>query len=224
VRPGESDKIKPLITNAQVEFGEKMVDNVRERIRSGFYIDQLQMQQGPQKTAEEVRQSTEDKLRLMGPVLGRQHFEFLRPVIHRLFAIMMRKNLLPPIPDAIKGKDWDVRYSSMIARAQRINEGQNIARAMAMLQPLVQLKPDILDILDTDKLVREVWGIYNNPHDLLVTKQALAKLKAQRQQAAQQQAQMQQQEHQSNVLKNATPAIVASQQNQQGAPGGPVST
>jgi len=189
-----------------------MLEDVRARIRSGFYIDQLQMQEGPQKTAEEVMQRTEDKLRLMGPVLGRQHHEFLKPVITRLFDIMNRQNLLPPAPKKIQGKDFDVRYSSMIARAQRMGEGQNIARALGMLQPLAQQDPSMLDILDKTKLSRFVWEINGNPHNLLLSDIDLKKLKDARAKAAQTAVQQQEQQHQADVVNKVAPAVAAANQ------------
>ncbi len=51
------------------------------------------MQNGPQMTATEVVQRNEEKMRLLGPVLGRLQSELLRPMIDRTFAILLRKKL-----------------------------------------------------------------------------------------------------------------------------------
>lgn len=219
VRPG-SAPIKPLIIDARIDFGQKMVEDVRNRIRAGFYVDQLQLQQGPQMTAEEVKQRTEEKLRLMGPVLGRQHFELLKPLITRLFDIMNRKGLLPPAPVKIQGKEFDVRYSSLIAKAQRVSEAQNIQRAMALLEPLAKLIPNILDNVDTDKIAREVWGIYGNNHKLLNDKMTVDKRRKAQAQMAQKQQQMADQQHQAELAQKTAPMLSATadvqKQNQQG--------
>ena len=113
VRPG-SAPIRPLIDGiAQVEFGGKTVEDVRSRIRNLFHVDKLKLpQESPQRTAEEVRQIVEEQMRLMGPILGRQHFELLRPLINRLFGIMLRKGLVPPPPSQVAGKKLTVRYTS----------------------------------------------------------------------------------------------------------------
>ncbi len=217
VRPG-SDQIKPLITDARIDFGQKMVEDVRQRIRAGFYVDQLQLQQGPQMTAEEVKQRTEEKLRLMGPVLGRQHFELLKPLITRLFDIMVRKQMIPPAPSKIQGKDFDVRYSSLIARAQRVSEGQNIARAMQLLAPLAQMKPEMLDVVDTDKVSREVWAIYGNKHGLLKTQREVDKMRAEKQKAQAQLAQQHNEQHQADLANKAAPMVSALQAGGQKGP------
>lgn len=214
VRPG-SQGIKPLITDARIDFGQKMVEDVRQRIRAGFYVDQLQLQQGPQMTAEEVKQRTEEKLRLMGPVLGRQHFELLRPLITRLFDIMSRNNLLPTPPQKIQGKKFDVRYSSLIARAQRMSEGQNIARAMQLLAPMIQAKPQMADSINSDDVVREIWNIYGIKHSLLYTPQELKKIREQQKKAQQQMQQQQQEAHQAEVANKSAPMVAAIQQGNQ---------
>ena len=213
VRPG-SDQIRPLITDARIDFGQQMVEDVRKRIRAGFYVDQLQLRDGPQKTAEEVRQLAEESLRLMGPVLGRQHFELLKPLITRLFGIMYRKNLLPQAPAKIQGKSFDVRYSSLIARAQRVMEAQNISRAMGIMEPLAQLKPEVLDVLDTDQLSREVWSIFGNKHKLLLSQRDLDKKRQAQAQAMAQAKQQQDQMHQAEVVNKSAPMLAAVNQGQ----------
>ncbi len=215
VRPGAQIP-KPLITDARIDFGFKCVEETRNRIRAGFFVDQFQLAQGPQKTAEEVKQEVEQKLRLMGPVLGRQHFELLRPIIERLFAIMDRKKLLPIAPAKIQGKRFDVRYSSMIAKAQRMNDGANIARALQVIQPIAQVKPEVLDLIDADKIVRDLWGIYGNNHTELKSEADVKKI---RDAKAKQQAELMKQQaeqHQASVAKQTAPMVSALQGAQPG--------
>lgn len=210
VRPGAAP-IKPLIIDARIDFGQKMVEDVRNRIRAGFYVDQLQLQQGPQMTAEEVKQRTEEKLRLMGPVLGRQHFEFLKPLITRVFDIMWRKGLLPKAPDKIKGRVFDVRYSSLIAKAQRMAEGRALAQALQLLAPIEQMKPGSIDQINIDEIVRDVWEDNGLPHKTLYTKD---ELKKRRENLAKAQAAMmkqQQEQHQAEVAQKTAPMVTALQ-------------
>jgi hypothetical protein len=68
-----------------------MEEQRRGAIRDAFYVNQLMMQSGPQMTATEVVQRNEEKMRLLGPVLGRLQSELLRPLIDRTFAILLRK-------------------------------------------------------------------------------------------------------------------------------------
>lgn len=227
VRPG-SEPIKPLIVDARIDFGQKMLEDVRSRIRAGFYIDQLTLpKESPQRTAEEVRQIAEEQMRLMGPVLGRQHFELLRPLITRLFGIMSRKDgMLPKAPAKIKGKNFDVKYSSLMARAQQLQLLQGISRSLGVFQPIAEIKPEIMDIVKWDDLGRKVWDICGNPAKLLETLRDLDKKRKQQDQAKAMAGQQQQELHQSMVAKNTAPLVGQIAQNQpQGAapvaPSGP---
>jgi hypothetical protein len=209
VRPG-SEPLRPLITNAQVEFGEKMLDSIRGRIRAGFYVDQLQLpKESPQRTAEEVRQIAEEQMRLMGPILGRQHFELLRPLITRLFGIMWRKGKVDAPPQILKGKKMEVKYSSLIARAQKMQEAQNMVRAFQTIQPMVQIFPEVRDVLRIEDATRSIWDLYGNPAKLLYDEEEVErKRKIQQQQALKLQEQ-QEELHKSEVAKNNAPMVSA---------------
>lgn len=207
IRAG-SQPPKPLITDARIDFGQQMLEDVRKRIRTGFYVDQLKLpQETPQKTAEEVRQLVEEQMRLMGPVLGRQHFELLRPLITRLWGIMNRRGMFAPIPAEVGKRAFRVRYSSLLARAQRMQEMQNIQRAIATLQPIAQVHPEIMDNVKLDALTKEVLSGYGVPDRLMPTDQELKKIRAKQQQAAQDAKSNADQLHQSEVAKNSAPMV-----------------
>lgn len=208
LRPG-SEPIKPLITNARIDFGQQLIESIRKSIRSGFYENQLQLNNGPQMTATEVQQRTEENLRLMGPVLGRQHFEFLRPVIDRVFSIMERRELFPEPPQSIQGKKFDVRYSSLIARAQRMSEGQNISRAIGVAAPFIQMDPKGMDNLDVDKVIHYVLETYGVPEKVMRNPREIKQLRDARAQAQAQQTQMMQEQHAAESVGKVTPAIAA---------------
>ncbi len=223
VRPG-SEPPKPLITNARIDYGQKMLEDVRGRIRSGFYIDQLTLpKESPQRTAEEVRQIAEEQMRLMGPVLGRQNSEVLAVMFERLFGIMYRRGEIPPAPDKIRGKKFNVKYSSLIARAQQLQRLQGISRAIGMMQPLAQMSPQTLDILKIDDLSRYVWDVCGNPAKLLMSDRDLQKKRDQQKQAQAKASQQADQLHQSQVAKNSAPLLqtLGQDQPQTQGPGAP---
>ena len=65
-RSGTRDRIEPLNIGANNPLGLNMEEQRRGAIRSAFYVDQLIMGQGPQMTATEVVQRTEEKDALAG--------------------------------------------------------------------------------------------------------------------------------------------------------------
>lgn len=190
-RPGST--IKPIMLDSRIDFGVQMVEDTRKRIRAGFYTDKIQLNDGPQKTATEVSQIADEQWRFMGPVVGRQHFEFLKPVIERVFGIMSRKEgLLPPAPKKIQGKAFDVRYSSLAARAQRMSEGQDLNRAIAAVAPIVNAIPETMDNFNGDRAFNYVMGIHGIPQKVMSTDREKADIRegrAKAQQAAAKQAQ-----------------------------------
>jgi len=187
-RAGSGEKMEAFTTNSRIDFGIQLIDQVRNSIREAYFIDQLQLAQGPQMTATEVIQRTEQAMRLLGPVLGRQQNELLRPMIDRLFDIMERKGLLPdPIPEALQGRDIRVQYSSLISRAQRSSEVQNILRTIEASAPFIQADPAVMDNFDGDVAARIISRQFAMQQEIVRPKaevEEIRKRRAQAQQAA----------------------------------------
>tara|TARA_R100000458_G_C8267933_1_gene242809 strand:- start:159 stop:1763 length:1605 start_codon:yes stop_codon:yes gene_type:complete len=206
-RAGSADKIEPLQTGSRVDFGFQMMEQIRMRIREAFFIDQLQLGSGPQMTATEVSQRTEEKLRLLGPILGRQQFELLRPLIDRIFNVMMRKNLFPPPPQQLSQASLQVQYSSQIAKAQRSADAQSFTRVLNIIGPLFELKPEMMDNINTDQLLRYVSRAYGLPEEVINPLEMVLEDRQARQQQQAMAEQMAQEQHESSVVKQITPAM-----------------
>ncbi len=187
-RAGTRDRIEPLNIGANNTLGLNMEEQRRNSIRNAFYVNQLMMQNGPQMTATEVIQRNEEKMRLLGPVLGRLQSELLKPLIDRVFAILMRRNLFAQAPEFLSGQEIEIEYVSPLAKAQKSTELSSIMRAIEILGSLSNVAP-VFDHINMDKLVRHLTGIVGVPQKILKPQ---AELNAERQQAAQQQEQMQQ--------------------------------
>ena len=187
-RAGTRDRIEPLNIGANTPLGLNMEEQRRNSIRNAFYVNQLMMQNGPQMTATEVIQRNEEKMRLLGPVLGRLQSELLKPLIDRAFALILRKNLFRPAPEFLAGQDIEIEYVSPLAKAQKSTELSSIMRAIEILGSLSNVAP-VFDHINMDKLVRHLADIVGVPQKILKPQ---SELNAERQQAAQQQEQMQQ--------------------------------
>ena len=187
-RAGTRDRIEPLNIGANTPLGLNMEEQRRNSIRNAFYVNQLMMQNGPQMTATEVIQRNEEKMRLLGPVLGRLQSELLKPLIDRTFALILRKNLFRPAPEFLAGQDIEIEYVSPLAKAQKSTELSSIMRAIEILGSLSNVAP-VFDHINMDKLVRHLADIVGVPQKILKPQ---SEINAERQQAAQQQEQMQQ--------------------------------
>jgi len=196
-RSGTRDRIEPLNIGANNPLGLNMEQQRRESIRAVFYVNQLMMQQGPQMTATEVIQRNEEKMRLLGPVLGRLQSELLKPLIDRVFAVLLRNNMLPQAPEFLSGRDVEIEYVSPLAKAQKSTELQSIMRAVEILGSLANVAP-VFDYVNFDNLVKHLADIVGVPQKILKTQ---SQVNAERQQAAQQQEQMQQMQQLQQVAK-----------------------
>ena len=186
-RSGTRDRIEPLNIGANNPLGLNMEEQRRNSIRNSFYVNQLMMQQGPQMTATEVIQRNEEKMRLLGPVLGRLQSELLKPLIDRAFNILLRKNMFRPAPEFLAGKDVEIEYVSPLAKAQKSTELQSIMRGIEIMGSLANVAP-VFDYVNFDKLVKHLMDIVGVPQKVLKPQ---SQVNAERQAKEQQQQQMQ---------------------------------
>ena len=190
-RSGTRDRIEPLNIGANNPLGLNMEEQRRTAIRNVFYVDQLLLQQGPQMTATEVIQRNEEKMRLLGPVLGRLQSELLKPMIDRCFAILLRNNQFAPAPDFLSGQDIEIEYVSPLAKAQKGTELSSITRAIEILGSLANVAP-VFDYINFDALVKHIADLVGVPQKVLKLQSQVNAEREQQAQLAEQQAQMQQ--------------------------------
>lgn len=190
-RAGTRDAITPLQAGANIPIGLSMEDQRRMAIRSAFYVDQLLSGQTPNMTATEVVQRQEERMRVIGPVLGRLMNEMLRPLIDRVFGLMLREEMLAVPPEVLQGRDVDIEYVSPLARAQKSSSLNSTMKALEVLLPLAQALP-VVDHLDPDGLVRHITEALGVPKTALKTQSEVNQTRQQRQQAEQQAMERQQ--------------------------------
>jgi len=207
-RAGSADRIEPFANDARIDFGQQVMEDVRMRIKQAFFVDQLKLiENRPEMTATEVLQRSEENLRLLGPMTGRQNNELLRVLIDRTFAMHLRANALPPIPEVLSGKKVDVRYSSMVAKAQRVSEIQNITRTLEVAAPFIQADPAVRDNLNGDEALRYVAKSFGAPQEILNSLDRVNEIRQSRAEAQQELAEQQRQQAEADVADTAASAV-----------------
>lgn len=168
------------------DIGMDFVRDLRDRIRSVFFVDQLQFAGGANMTATEVLQRTEEKVRLIGPVQGRVQTEFLGPVLNRIFGILNRQGKFGDMPESIP-ESFEFIYTSQVSMAQKQQEANGFIRALEVLQPLLLLNPALLtDNVKGDKTVRDTLEMFGFSLDKLTDEKQRDVEKEQRKQIEQQ--------------------------------------
>jgi hypothetical protein len=207
-RSGTRDRLEPLQIGANNPLGLNMEEQRRNAIRQAFYVDQLLMSNGPAMTATEVLQRNEEKMRLLGPVLGRLQAELLQPLISRSFALLLRSGLLPPAPEELQGQDIDIEYVSPLAKAQKMTDLQSMLRGFEVLLQMQQVAP-VMDYLDDDKLVQYLVETTGIPARVIRSDTEVGDLRRQRAEAQAQQAQQQQEMMLAEQAQKAAPMAEA---------------
>ena len=208
-RSGTRDRIEPLNIGANNPLGLQMEEQRRQAIRSAFYVDQLILGQGPQMTATEVIQRTEEKMRLLGPVLGRLQAEMLQPLIERVYAVLMRQELFEAPPEFLQASDVEIEYVSPLAKAQRFGDIQSAMRLFESLAPLSQINPQVFDYVDMDGLAKHIIRVLGVPASVVKSDQQVGQERQQRQDQEAQMAEQQQIANQAQAMGDAAPMIKA---------------
>jgi hypothetical protein len=201
-------------------------EHLRKSIRDLFFADALTAlppADAGQMTAYEVAQRIGLMQQLMGPALLRLMTEFLEPLADRVFGILWRGGVLPPVPREVvlaaqrNQGQLDIEYNGPLARAQRGSEVKAVAEVLATAGQMVGLTqtPEALDNLDLDAMLRIVAEASGAPRSVLrdTTQVELLRRARAEQQAAL--AQMQAQQMQAESLGKAAPMVAAASDMQQ---------
>jgi hypothetical protein len=203
-RSGSRDRIEPLNIGQNTAMTLNAENARREAIARMFHVDQLQIQSNRTMTATEVLQRNEEKMRILGPVMGRIQSELLEPMINRVFSIMLRNRLFREAPPILANQEIDIEYVSPMALAQKGQELQNVMRGLELFGSLAQTMP-VMDYIDENGLVKQLVQTLGLPARMIKSDKEVQAIRMERQEAQQQQMQMQQQMAESEMAKNAAP-------------------
>ena len=208
-RAGTRDRLEPLNIGANNPLGMNMENQRREAIQAAFYVDQLMMSQGPQMTATEVVQRTEEKMRLLGPVLGRLQAELLQPMIQRVYNILVRQKAFNPAPEFMSDSDIEIEYVSPLAKAQRQGDIQSALRMVELFTPLSQIDPAAMDYIDIDGMSKYLLKMLSVPATTIRGDEEVLAIREDRQAQQQQMMENQQAMQYMEAAGQAAPALRA---------------
>ena len=205
-RSGSRDRIEPLNIGQATSVTLNQENQRREAIAKIFHIDQLMIAQNRSMTATEVLQRNEEKMRILGPVLGRLQSELLQPMILRVFNIMLRNKLLLPAPEILANQEIDIEYVSPMALAQRSQELQSLVRGLELFAQIGQIAP-VQDFIDENGLVKNIIKLLGLPARMIKSDKQVATMREERAMAQAQQAQMMQAMQEAKIAKDAAPMV-----------------
>ena len=176
-------------TEFRIDVAHAIIKELEVSIQKSFHVDLFMSMAAQEKTmtAREVAERSQEKLVMLGPVLERLQGEMLDPIVARIYGIMERKGMIPPVPDEIAGVPLKIEYIGMLAQAQRLVGLNPMEQYSGFVAQLAQLEPTVLDKMDFDQLVDEYAHDLGVPASLVRSDDAVAELRAQRAQAQQMQ-------------------------------------
>lgn len=181
--------IEPIEYGANYSITLDEKNQKRESIRNIFFMNNLQIIDDKEMTAEEVRARIAQNARILGPTFGRLTDEFLEVLIERCLGILRRKGKLAPVPEVVikaaqeRGVQLKVRYVSPLVKAQNAAEVQAIQHTTATAfnwadAEINSGKVDtVIDNLDLDYGIRKIGDLDGVPPEFMADKRMVQKMR-----------------------------------------------
>lgn len=192
--PTSNARIEALNIGSNLPFTFEMTAERRKVVEDYFYTNQMIIPTGNRErvTAEEIRARQTENARILGPTFGTLNYEFLTPLIERVYDILLGvvlpngNTLIPQEPDGLSAANAKLKFLSPLAKSQRSHELQSIQYTIGVVSEWAQFYPPVLDNFDWDRSARVVADISGAP---AVTLKPMEEVMAEREQRAQQAAQ-----------------------------------
>jgi hypothetical protein len=165
-------EIGMIPTSSSLAYSAEYIQQLDNAIRTTMFVDQVQFTGDFKMTATEVIQRQTERMRLLGPVLGRLETEFLNPFVTRVFGIQARNGVFERPPREIQDADMRIEYQSPLARAQKSQIAQGFQQVLAIIEPLAKVLPpqiaeQLLSPIDWIKVTPALFDWLGVDNDLL---------------------------------------------------------
>ena len=204
--------LRPLTQDFRgIPYGMEMKGDMREIIRSAFYLDRLSLpQQSPEMTAYEVGQRVQEYIRQAAPIFEPMEMDYNGGMCELTFSRMMRAGAFGDprnnMPRSLSGKQFQFIFQSPLHEAIERQKGQKFLEAKQLLAEAASFDASAMATLDIKKAVRDALLGVKTPSEWLRTEDEVMAAEAQLQQQAADQQQMEKMQQSSEVAKNLSEA------------------
>lgn len=147
------------------------IEDVRRMIRMHWFTDLFQTHidaADTQKTAEEIKAKTEEKMSVLGPVTGSLDREQDMPLIKFTFERLWIGGALPPVPEELAGEEIEIENVSVLAQAQKAIGANQIDRFTSYVGMIGAAQPAAWDTFNTDLAIERYADKLSVDPDLIV--------------------------------------------------------
>ena len=187
---GDMENLQPLQTGGDIQFAMNHIASLQASIRRMLLADQLGPTEKAIQTATEVQTRNNQVRQILGPIFARLQSEFLSPLMTRCFGLVARAGLLAPPPDSIRNGagELQVAYRSPLARSQKMTEIQAIDEMTARVGNIAQLKPEVLDYINFDRVAEKFGELLSVDPELINDRKKVEAIRYERQKQQAEQA------------------------------------
>lgn len=173
-----------------MDFMERLTKTIDNFFNTDLFtmITNLNTQSGRQRTAYEIQQLVNEKNNMILPLIARFLDEFLSPLLLKGFLLLLEKGEFGTLAK-LNIKDIKIEYSSPLALAAKRSKIAGTMSAIEQIAPLLQLNPQILDVINFDNFVRDICETSGASENHLLKKSELEKLRNDKAAAQSQQVQ-----------------------------------
>jgi len=196
----------PRPMQADIGNVQALLERIKERqasINDAFHVDLFQMfaQIEKQMTAREVTERSQEKLIQFSPTFARMTNELFTPLLEREFSIGLSSGWFGEPPDSLRVPVTDtmdfvpppaIQFSSRIALALRALPMLGYLRTLDRLAVVGQIRPDVMDNYDFDKLERAASLVDGVDPEAIVSMEQVQEIRTARAEAAQAQREQEQ--------------------------------
>ena len=208
--------VQPLFNvQTNLSYLSDEIQRTEDRIKEAYSANLFMMLDNlgtHNMTAQEVQARQSEKLSQLGPVVERLQEEFLNLIIDRVYNILDRAHVFPPIPDEMRelfDAEVKVEYISPLAQAQKMSGVVNIEQTIGFVMQMAQAWPEALKSVNAIKTVSKYMDYLGTPAEMRKDPEEIEQ-EIQAEQEAQAQAQ---QEQQAMMVAQAAPNITQAAKN-----------
>lgn len=159
----------PIEQGGNVGVAIEMLSRWQHQIEQGMYTDWLTPGEGPQKTATEVYDLRDLRLRTMGPMVARTEHEKLNTLVETDFEDLQSVDYFDPPPASLSNEEIGFEFRGPLASSQRQGEMEGIQRTIATGAELANIDPDVVHLFRAENTMRRVADINGMDGGLLAS-------------------------------------------------------
>lgn len=205
--------VQPLVDGINPDFGQQMMEQSRQTIRTGLFMDLFQILiDNPNQTATEALIRADEKGQLLGPT-GSNVQAGHAALVDRELGVLARKGAFDEdsalsVPENLQGQEFGPKFTSPLDRARRSAEVLGIQRTFEMAGMISGGNPEhpVWHRLDFDEAMKITAEIHGAPLSILKTDKEVQGQQQQQQQMMQLQQGMQIAQQGADIAGTAIPA------------------